>query len=81
MNIDWEGRRTIEERGTVTRQELCDLIEDADYGDVAIGLLDALKEALFSVGFHVIDVSTDDGTEWILTKVDPDVEDPSVLIS
>ena len=84
MNTDWDTRRGIEERGTITSAELRDLIEDTDEGEIASALLEGLKEALkVQLGILVINTSTDDDDgeyTFNLVKVESD-EDPSVLVS
>lgn len=81
MNTDWDTRRAIEERGTVTFTELGDLIQDADEGEITQCLFEGLKEALLkNLGLQVIDVSTDEGYQLNIVKVEDDGEDPSVLV-
>ncbi len=83
MNSNWDSRRGIEERGTITSDELRDLIEDADEGEVALSLLEGLKEALrVQLGYLVVDTTTDDDDgqySFTLIKVDEDTQE-NVLI-
>ena len=81
MNTDWEQRRGIEERGTLTSEELQDLIGDADSCEIAEALMDGLKKALaVQLGYLVVDVSTDEGYALNLVRVEDADAEESVVI-
>ena len=80
MNIDWDQRREIEDRGTLTGAELQDLIADADSGEIAEALLECLKKALdVQLGLLIVDTSTDDAYEFTLVKAEDEDAPGNVL--
>lgn len=80
--MEWEERREIEERGTVTALELQELIEDGDSGEIAEALLEGLKESLLRIGILAVDTTTDDDDgeySFSLTRVEDEEEPRSVV--
>lgn len=64
MNTTWDQRRRIEqavmEGEAITSDDAVQLIADADQAEVLDETLDALEQALESIGYKLIDVTTDD---------------------
>lgn len=73
MNTTWEQRRRIEQENAEGRapstEEVAEILADADQAEELEETLDALEQALESIGYRLLDVTTDDSEHTELQLV------------